>query len=468
MSTFLGHFHPLLVHLPIGILLIALLLQWLARREKYKVFQPAVGVVLLCGAFTALCSCITGYLLSTTDDYDATIVGWHFWMAIALTVTSFTLYAKEKNPQFAVPKNVLSVSLLALIMITGHLGGSLTHGSDYLTKPLTAILSGDTATPLVIKPLVNVQEAQVYADVVKPVLAAKCYSCHGATKQKGGLRMDDSLRLMKGGKDGVVIKIGDADKSELIKRIALALNDDDHMPPKEKPQLSKGQIALLHWWIENGAAFNKKVIEIPQTPAVKQELLALQAPQKAHPETSAVPAEAVVKGDDKAITKLKDAGAMVLPVAQGNNYLLVSFITDTIVSIKALENMQQLSKQLIWLKLAGTNIGDAALQYVGKLSNLTRLDISNTAITDAGVQWLTALPHLQYLNLVGTKVTVKGVAQLKNNKALTGLFLYKTGVGTSDFAKLKVMFPHTNIDTGGYAVPTLPTDTTEVKMKKNY
>ncbi len=100
---------------------------------------------------------------------------------------------------------LLSASLV-LVMITGHLGGSLTHGSDYLTKPLKNIFSDDSdATTSAIKPIANVQEAVAYSDVVKPILETKCYSCHGANKQKGGLRMDDSLKLMKGGKDGKVI-----------------------------------------------------------------------------------------------------------------------------------------------------------------------------------------------------------------------------------------------------------------------
>ncbi len=162
MSEFLGHFHPLIVHLPIGILLIALLLQWLARKEKYKALQPAVAVALLAGAITALLSCITGYILSTTDDYDATLISYHMTSAIVLTVVSFVLYVKERNPKFDVPRNALSIGLFLLIIITGHLGGSLTHGSDYLTKPLANMFSNDSSASLTIKPIANVQEAIVY------------------------------------------------------------------------------------------------------------------------------------------------------------------------------------------------------------------------------------------------------------------------------------------------------------------
>ena len=468
MFALFGHFHPVLVHLPIGILMTGLLLQWLAGKEKYKSLQPAVAIVLLVGTIGALVCCITGALLYTTDDYDKSLASWHMIMAIALTLMALMLYAKTKNPQFPANKNVLAVSLLALIMITGHLGGSLTHGSDYLTKPLVNIFSGDSNSLLTIKPVPNVQEAQVYTDVIKPILQTRCYSCHGAEKQKGGLRMDDSLRLIKGGKDGIVIEAGSAEKSELIKRLALSLSNDDHMPPKEKPQLTKSQIALLHWWIDNGADFNKKVKEIEQSSDIKQHLLALQSPQQKTAEINTIPNAPVEKGDGQVIAKLKAAGALVLPVAQTSNYLMVSFITDTTVSADALQLMQQLNKQIVWLKLANTNISDAALQAVGQLKQLTRLDLSNTSVTDAGLKRLSALSNLQYLNLVNTNITAEGVAPLKDMKTLKELFLYQTGITQSGYTNLKKLFPHTTIDTGGYMVPTLTTDTTVVKEKKEY
>src|SRR3954462_3760431 len=314
MIELFGHFHPVLVHLPIGILMTGLLLQWLARKEKYKSLEVAVPIVLLVGTIGALISCITGAMLYTTDDYDKSLASWHMIMAITLTLVALMAYAKTKNPQFPADKNLLSISLLVLIMITGHLGGSLTHGSDYLTKPLLNIFSRDSTASLTIKPVPNVQEAQVYTEVIKPILQTRCYSCHGPNKQKGGLRMDDSLRLMKGGKDGIVIEAGSAEKSELIKRLALSLSNDDHMPPKEKPQLTKSQVALLHWWIDNGAVFNKKVKDIEQPAEVKQFLLALQSPQHNTAEISAIPAAAVDKADEGVLTRLKDAGALVLPV----------------------------------------------------------------------------------------------------------------------------------------------------------
>ena len=468
MVEFFGHLHPLLVHLPIGILLIALLLQWLSGKEKYKVLQPAVAVVLLCGAITAFMSCITGYLLSTTDDYDDTLVAYHMSAAIVLTVVSFILYVKEINPKFEVPKNMLGIGLLVLIMITGHLGGSLTHGSDYLTKPFVAIFSSDSSKATDIKPIANVQEAKVYSDVIKPIFTTKCYSCHGETKQKGGLRMDDSLLLMKGGKDGLAITKNNADESELIKRILLSSDNEDHMPPKEKPQLTKDQIALLHWWIDNGADLNKTVKDIPQSPTIKPVLTALQSVEKKKENKSNIPDKPVEAGDQKTIDELKTQHVLILPVAQGSNYLMASFITDSIITKDQLNNLQKLSKQLIWLKLANTNLSDSLMTYINKLNSLTRLDVSNTFISDKGLQHLSSLYSLQYVNLVNTKTTTQGMQALTKNKELNALFVYKTGIDKAAYAQLKTVFPKTTIDTGGYIVSTLETDTTDVKAKKTY
>lgn len=465
MIEFLGHFHPLLVHLPIGILLVALLLQWLSRKKKYEVFQEAVPVTLLVGAIAGLFSCITGYLLSISDDYNKNIASWHMWMGIATTLAAFVLYAKEKNNRFKVNKTLLSVSLLVLIALTGHLGGSLTHGSDYLSKPFKNIFSDDTAESVIIKPIANVQEAQVYTDVIQPIFQTKCYSCHGPNKQKGKLRMDDSLRLMKGGKDGVVIEPGNADASELIKRMLLPDYDDDHMPPKEKPQPTKEQLALIHWWISNGAAFDKKVNQLPQDDKIKPILTALQNVSPEIKTTSDLPSSPVEPADANVIAQLKEKNILVLPVALNSNYVTVSFINDTTIDNNDLQLITKLSKQLVSLKLSGTNIDDEGLKLVAQCNNLIKLFLDGTHVTDNGLKHLTALANLHYLNLVDTKVSAQGIRQLKTLPKLASVYLYKTLVTKQDWDGLQQAFPKTRLDSGGYIVPTLVTDTTTVKVK---
>lgn len=153
MIELIGHFHPLLVHLPIGILLVALLMQWLSSKPKYASLKQAVPIVLLWGSITALISCITGYLLSISDDYDQSLVNWHMWLSIGVVLTSAILYSKEVNPAVEISKKLLSFALLSLLLVTGHLGSSLSHGVDYLSKPFFKIFSNDSISNAAIKPM---------------------------------------------------------------------------------------------------------------------------------------------------------------------------------------------------------------------------------------------------------------------------------------------------------------------------
>ncbi len=468
ISEFIGHIHPLLVHLPIGILLTGILLLWLSYKEKYLEIKKAVPVVILCGMIAAILSCITGYLLSTNDDYDKTIAGWHQWMGISVALTSSLLYLEIKRPRFFTGSKTLSVILLLLIFVAGHLGGSLTHGSDYLSKPLADIFDKDTIASTVIRPVPNVQEAYAYNDVIKPILQTKCYSCHGANKQKGKLRMDDSLLLMKGGKDGKVIEPGNANTSAMIKRLLLPVDNEDHMPPKEKPQPSESQIDLLEWWISQGAIFGKKVKEISQTDKIKPLLLALQKTNLPEKKFFDIPEGTVGKADGSIIEQMKRHGVVVIPVSQNSNWLKVNFVTDTLINNEDLKLLLALKNQLIWLKMGYTNISDSGMVVIAALKNLLFLSLEHTDITDSGLSEIRSLKNLHYLNLVGTKVTAKGILQLKELKSLQSMYLFQTNVKKAEWNALQTAFPKTQIDSGGYIVPLFPTDTTIVKVKKEY
>ena len=59
-----------------------------------------------------------------------------------------------------------------------------------------------------------------FAKDVKPILAERCFSCHGAEKQKNGLRLDVRDAALSGGDSGKVIAAGDPDGSLLIKLVS--------------------------------------------------------------------------------------------------------------------------------------------------------------------------------------------------------------------------------------------------------
>lgn len=464
ITEFIGHFHPLVVHLPIGILLIALLLQWLSGKEKFQSYYVVVPFLLLCGMISAIAACISGYFLSISDDYNKGIVGWHKWMGISVAVVSVLLYAKERKVRIAHQLKFLSFALFILIMITGHLGGLLTHGSDYLTNPLVDIFSESKTTNMTIKPVPNVQEAIAYNDVVQPIFQTRCYSCHGPNKQKGKLRLDDSTSIMKGGEDGPVIDLHNADKSDMIKRLLLPVDNQDHMPPKEKPQPSESQITLLHWWISTGADFNKRVKDLNQPENLKPILLALQEVPEVEMKMSSVPEVPVEKAPDAIVEKLREQGVIILPVANGSNFLSASFVTDSLITNEELDQLIALKKQLIWLKMGFTNVNDEKMAKVKQLSNLTRLSIEHTPVSDKGIAELKLNKKLQYLNAVGTNVTAQGLLQLKDLKELHNIYVYRAKIDQGEWKELKSAMPETQIDTGNYVVPTYASDTSEVKV----
>jgi mono/diheme cytochrome c family protein len=325
------------------------------RRISYAILKLLWGL----GVVSAILSCITGYLLSVHNEYDDTAVALHMWSGIAVAAISLLLFAKVAARQYDAIYKGGAVALFLLITATGHFGGSLTHGSDYLSL---ALLRGSGTDSAGIKPIADVQEALVYTDIVKPVLQTKCYSCHGPQKQKGGLRVDDSTHLLKGGEDGPVLLAGKPAESDLVKSLLLPREDKKHMPPKEKPQLTNNQIQLLHWWVEQGAPFHKKVKELEQPEKLKPALVALQKGEIKKTVLPMMPDKPTAPADAKAVAALKEKGVMVLPVAQGSNYLMAHFTNASDVTDKDLSLLLPLKSQLVWLKLGNTKISDSALK----------------------------------------------------------------------------------------------------------
>jgi hypothetical protein len=93
----------------------------------------------------------------------------------------------------------------------------------------------------------------VFARDIEPLLQKHCVSCHGAEKQKGGLRLDHPKPAMQGGDGGKVIEPGNSAASRLVHLVA-GLEVDDIMPPKGAP-LDPTAIGLLRAWIDAGASW---------------------------------------------------------------------------------------------------------------------------------------------------------------------------------------------------------------------
>ena len=100
--------------------------------------------------------------------------------------------------------------------------------------------------------VLNANQLQELNINVRTILAHNCYTCHNATKTKGGLRLDKKEFIFKGGEDGPILVAGNPEKSDMIRRVKLPAGHDDAMPSKGK-RLSKEDIAMLEYWIQQGA-----------------------------------------------------------------------------------------------------------------------------------------------------------------------------------------------------------------------
>jgi uncharacterized membrane protein len=454
--VFLGRFHPLLVHLPIGILILACLFDWVSFKEKFHSLKSAVEISLLIGSIAAALSCVTGYLLSQSGEYDKNTVGLHQWLGILTMLFSFAYWwIKMQNASEKISKTFSIITLL-LLAATGHWGGTLTHGENYLTESFSETESGLDFSSL------NLNEALYYKDVVQPILKTHCYSCHAEAKQKGKLRLDNPEFILKGGKNGKVVVSAHLDESELINRLLLPLDDKRHMPPKEKQQLSLSEIELLKDWIALGADFDKSIKALDSKNTV-QNILKNKSTEVDTEKDELN--EQVAPPDEKAIVKLKKWNVSIVPLAEGNNHLSIALMNvkfeDSVFLV-----LPVLKDQLVWLSAASSHVNDSHAASIAQLTALRKLDLSHSKVTDKGILKLKTLVNLNHLNLSETTLGSNGVESMASLPKLKQLFLYHTNLTETQADQLRKAFPNVHFEIGNYSVPFLSTDTTLVKQSK--
>ncbi len=297
---------------------------------------------------------------------------------------------------------------------------------------------------------VEAKDAVIYKDLIAPIMEAKCVACHGEEKQKGKLRLDSMEHLLSGS-DGESVIPGNTKDSLVMFRVELPLDDSDHMPPEDEPQMTKEEIAVLNWWIEKGAKEDLKVAAASPTPelskAIESVLAAAKAAAAAKPkEEEKAPAVELTEADKKAIAetvgRVEKGGATLQAIAQDTPQLRFSALNVAKdykdADLKALEPVKN---HVLWMDLARTQVTDAGLAAVGAMPNLSRLHLEHTGVTDAGLDHLKNLQKLEYLNLYNTKISDAGIQKLAGLKNLKKVFLWQTQVTPEGAKKLEAAIP---------------------------
>jgi uncharacterized membrane protein len=463
ITGFFGRFHPLLVHLPIGILFLAFLFECLSLKKSYRGLRKAIQPALLVGSIFAVAAAISGYFLRQEGGYEEDLADLHQNFGIATAALCLAVYVIRARLKYWVDdplkrkqlRILLFLPLIILLSITGHWGGSLTHGEDYLFSAMSLDAQEPVNPVMKIRTISNVEEAVLYDHVIQPILEARCYDCHSSRKQKGELRLDKVEYIVRGGKNGEVISDGPPDSSSLYKRLVLPIEDDHHMPPGEKPQLSSSEIALIKYWIEEEANFEKPIRAFESHEKIAAIIRTLQEA----PAESWIPDQPVDAANEKTLVKLNALGITPMPLAESNNHLMVTFTGFREITDEHISALQEISDQLVWLNLSHTPVTDEQLDGISKLRNLRVLFLNNTGISDAGLAKIAPLPELRSLSLVGTNVTDASIATFKKLESLTNLFLFQTTLTDKGISEFSGAHDEVNIDTGNYRLKELPTDT---------
>jgi len=428
LSLFLGRFHPTLLHLPVTLLLLALLLEAirLPRLERVVPRFPSAVLdsVLWLAALSSFAAALAGWLLSHEGGYDAPLLDQHLWSGVATGIGAFACvlvrsFANVRPDQAVLHRlaPALVVGTCGTMLVAAHFGGSLTHGEGYLTEyaptpirllaglPIPRDRSQESRTPIA--------EREAFDGVALRIFENHCTACHNAGKLKGNLKLDTYEGVLAGGQSGPVVLAGDPGSSELLKRVHLPLEDKAHMPPKGKTPLTDGEMAVLAWWIEAG---------VPKSGTLR----ARNAPVEIRVAFS----RTLPEGERRAVEELQNRQASEYEATLKG---LRASVPGSLRAILPGERDLEYTAAI-----AGKNFGDAELQRLGSVgSDLLWLDLSRTGITDAGLKALAKMPNLEHLDLRGTAVGDDGVRALASLSKLHTLSLYGTGVTDAGLEALR-------------------------------
>lgn len=459
---FIGRFHPMVVHFPIGFLVVGGLLEAISRyRADWPVPDATILLVLGVGAVSAFIAVVAGFLLSLSGGYSEGVIGWHKWLGIVVAVGSVGAVGLKwmmMQEGYDVLRGTRAYEgvlfgTVGLLLMTGHLGGTLTHGSGYLTQYLPAPvkqLTGLGGADLGDRTIANVDSAVVFTDLVQPVLNDRCVSCHNENKTKGELRLDGPEQIVEGGEDGEILVPGHPQQSEIVRRITLPLYHEDRMPPEGEEPLTVEQTELIRWWIATGASFDTTVaaVRTAETPSSVQTVLARLGRPRGQIKTG-IYALDVPPPDSTLVAELSERGYALQKIARDAPFMEVQLPDGTEpIGAEHLTPLEPVYEQIAWLDLSGAALTEKALAAVSEMEHLTRLHLQNSSVSDRALGHLSGLEYLEYLNLYGTDISDTGLEPLGELKNLKTLYLWQTNVTEQGVERWKQQHPEITVNRG--------------------
>jgi len=468
-----------LLHLPIGALTAIWFLEFLLEKNDDKHKNQATGLLHLLLLLSCGLTVVLGLSYEEFGQYGDEIEQHEFWGLIfaGCIVATYLCYWIHRKLGKRSSKLFYMLALLAAtitMVITAHQGGELVHGKGFLSKPFqeekrqavaptplidesskkntdqARIVTQPTSTSALNAPMVDAINGADRIDPITAPIAAleqtpqvldprialfetsqaiferNCYKCHGATKQKGGYRLDEQHSINLGGKSKLpAIVPGNVEQSELMYRMLLPHDDDDAMPPEEKDPVSPQDIDLVRQWIEAGAYW----------------------PDAA--ELSAAASDTVKLGDadtDQLIEQISRTGVKAEYNAWGDESIRIDLgVVGPGQLNQAIQQLSGFRNKLTWLDCSELALSSDFFQQLEQCIKLQRLHLNGTDVTDKQLDALSQLADLNYLNLYNTQISDAGLESLHASSSLRKIFLSQTQVTANGITELKKSLPELEV-----------------------
>lgn len=430
----LGRMHPLLLHLPIGVLALLAVVPLIRKEIEEESYLKVRTFILDIGLILTIGTSLFGLFLAQEEGYASPTLSTHKWLAVALCFLVYGLHAWHNEvTQRPIWNNVLTVATMGVLVATGHFGGAITHGENYIWEPLQS------------EEQIDLAQSSLFTAAIAPVLDKKCNKCHNERKAKGKLIMSTKAGLLKGGESGPLWQSQEADSSLLLRRIHLPMEVEEHMPPEGKPQLTSVEKELLIEWIRAGADMEKPLAAYEKSSPLLM-LAEKGLSEKLNKNTSKTydfPA-----ASPKVVAALNTPFCSVEPLSVNSPALAARISVREYFEPSFIQSLKQIRKQLVYLNLTDLPITNEHLEELKDFPNLEKLILNGTDISGSNFETIGSLKALKSLALSNTKTDSTLVDLLKNLTDLEEVYVWNTQIDSSLVDSWQEDFPKVQFHLG--------------------
>lgn len=444
---FIGRFHPVLLHLPIGFFVVLGVLELGSLFPPFFRLKASIPIILVLTILATLLAVFTGMMLAYASGSNEPLVILHMRASLILAILTLALGVfklRGHKAAWATAYRITLVAAYGFLIAASHNGGSITHGEDYLTQYMPNSLRPLFGLEVVEKKVVaSVEDLVVFADLVHPIFEQNCNTCHNPNKKKGELNMETYEGLLAGGDSGYSIAPGDRDDSELFFRITLPHDDEDFMPTDGKPPLSETEVEVIGWWIQEGADPIRTVGEYTGIPATIDAYFH-RAFQSMVSEEELEAREQKRRDLYARLAEIRaQLGILIIPIEpRASRFSVETFAVAKSFDNQALAKLKPFADSIVEADFSNTRLTDESFQTLVEFKNLQALNLSNTPIQGSEIERLSQLKNLKSLNLYGTALGKEQIGDLSKLTQLKNLYLFQTELyDDSAIAQLRAALP---------------------------